>query len=55
MTKLIFANRQQMDNCVCKAWIQSQPIPGKVIILKCSKCETEYMLYPNGQIAYETR
>lgn len=48
----ILANRSDMANCVCKPWIQAQPIPGKVIILKCAKCETEYTLYPNGQIAY---
>jgi len=28
-------------------------IPTKVIILKCSKCKTDYTLYPNGQIIYE--
>jgi hypothetical protein len=41
--------------CSCEAWVREQPIPGKIIVLKCSSCRTEYTLYPNGQIAYEQR
>lgn len=42
-----------MDECACVAWIQGLPVPGKVIILKCSVCRTDYTLYPNGTIAFE--
>lgn len=37
----------------CSKWIQTVPVPGKVIILKCTRCATSYTLFPNGQIAYE--
>ena len=42
-----------MSKCSCEKWIQGLPIPGKVIIFKCSICRTAYTLYPNGQIAFE--
>ena len=38
----------------CITWIKNRPVPEKVIILRCTQCSTEYMLYPNGQIGYET-
>jgi hypothetical protein len=41
-------------SCNCEAWIQNQPVPGKVLIFKCSVCRTSYTLYPNGEIAFET-
>jgi hypothetical protein len=44
-----------MPKCDCESWIQQLPIPGKIIILRCSKCHTDYTLFPNGQIQYEQR
>jgi hypothetical protein len=41
-------------DCSCVRWIRGLDIPGKVIILKCSICKTEYTLWPNGQIQFET-
>jgi len=38
----------------CARWIRSLDVPGKVIVLICSVCRTEYTLYPNGEIAYNT-
>ena len=45
---------EEMSECPCVSWIQQQPVPSKVLIFKCSACKTDYTLYPNGQIAYET-
>ncbi len=42
-----------MSNCACGDWIQSLPIPEKILIFKCSVCGTEYTLFPNGQIQFE--
>lgn len=42
-------------SCDCTAIVQSTEVPGKVIVLKCTRCETEYVLYPNGQITYEQK
>lgn len=39
----------------CERWIENSHIPNKVIILRCSTCRTTYTLFPNGQIASESR
>lgn len=41
-----------MPECSCVEWIKSLPVPEKVIGFRCSICNTEYTLYPNGEIAY---
>ena len=41
-------------SCRCVSWIQALDVPGKIIVLKCSLCGTEYTLYPDGTIAYES-
>ena len=41
--------------CDCEKFVQKVDIPGKVIILVCKSCKTQYTFYPNGEIAYETQ
>jgi hypothetical protein len=38
--------------CDCAAFVSKADLPQKVIVLKCSNCGTEYVLFPNGKIEY---
>ena len=38
--------------CDCVSLVRNTDIPAKIIVLKCRNCNTEYILYPNGQIEY---
>ena len=38
--------------CDCVSLVRNSEIPTKIIVLKCSLCKAEYVLYPNGQIEY---
>lgn len=39
--------------CDCATWMREQPIPNKIIIFKCTHCETNYTLFPDGTIEFE--
>lgn len=43
---------REATTCRCEEWIKSLPIPGKVIGFRCSSCNTEYTLFPNGEIVF---